>query len=424
MSVPFSAFARGLTAETAFDVLAVAKRLKSQGKDVIELQIGDSPFPSTASAVAAGLEAIRGGHTHYCASPGLPSFREAAAENYRKEFGVAVSAENIVAGPGAKVFEQFFCEAFLDPGDAVLVFSPHFPTYGPNIERRGGVAVYSPLRQENAFRPDLNDVERFVKDQPRARAIFLNSPHNPTGGVATAEDMKGLAELVRGRNIVVFSDEPYCHMVWQGKHETPLSQPGMLEQTVAVYTFSKSYSMSGWRLGYAVCAPRVADMLGKMINTSLSCVPPLVQLAGEAALRHDSGERDEVMGRFRKKVELLVEALRRVPEVKVLMPAGTFYAFPDVSAACRRLGVTSHGLAMFLLEAADDHKGVACLGGECFGPAGQGFLRFSCAEPDDRLLEAVAFLRQALTREQRLASYLAANPKYRAPAPGSRSAVG
>jgi aspartate aminotransferase len=409
----FSTFARGLVAETAFDVLAVAKRLKAQGKDVIELQIGDSPFPSPRSAIDAGLEAIKGGHCHYCASAGLPSFREAVARNYQREFGVAIGPEHVVAGPGAKVFEQFFCEAFLDPGDAVLVFSPHFPTYGPNIERRGAVAVYSPLRPENAFRPDLNDVERFVKMQPGARAIFLNSPHNPTGGVATASDMQGLADLVRGRGIAVFSDEPYCHMVWQGRHETPLAQPGMIDQTVAVYTFSKSYSMSGWRLGYAVCHPTVADMIGRMINTSISCVPPMVQLAGQAALDHDSAERDLVMGRFRKKVELLVNALAEVPEVQVQMPAGTFYAFPDVSAICRRLGITSHGLALFLLEAADEHKGVACLGGECFGPAGQGFLRFSCAEPDDRLLEAVAFLRQAATRADRVKSFLAEREKYR-----------
>jgi aspartate aminotransferase len=335
------------------------------------------------------------------------------ARNYREEFGVTVGPENVVVGPGAKVFEQFFCEAFLDPGDAVLVFSPHFPTYPPNIERRGGIMVSSALRQENAFRPDLNDVERFVRSHPRARAIFLNSPHNPTGGVATAEDLAGLADLLRGRDVALFSDEPYCHMVWQGRHETPLARPGMIEQTVACYTFSKSYSMSGWRLGYAVCHERVAEVLSKMINTALSCVPPLIQLAGQAALEHDAAERDEVMGRFRNKVELLVGALRDVPEVRVLMPAGTFYVFPDVSAACRRLGITSHGLAMFLLEAADDHIGVACLGGECFGPAGQGYLRFSCAEPDDRLAAAVPFLREAITRKDRVNRYLEQHPKYR-----------
>lgn len=413
MPVPLSQFARGLSSETAFDVLAVARTLQAQGKDVVGLHIGDSPFPSTAHALAAGVEAIHGGQTHYGPSLGLMSFREAVAENYGKEYGIAITAENVIAGPGAKVFEQFFCEAFLDPGDAVLVFSPHFPTYPPNIERRGGHIVYVPLRQENAFRPDLDAVKHFVDKTPHARAIFLNSPHNPTGGVATADDLRGLAKLVRGRDVAVFSDEPYNHMVWSGRHLPLLSQPGLLDQTVACYTFSKSYSMSGWRLGYAISSPRIVDALGKMINTSLSCVTPIAQLAGAAALREDAVERDETMLRFKKKVELLVADLRQVEGVTVLMPAGTFYAFPNVAPICRRLGITSHGLAMFLLEAADDKFGVACLGGECFGPAGQGFLRFSCAEPDDRLHAAVAFLQEAITRTDRVRKYLDAHAKYR-----------
>jgi aspartate aminotransferase len=412
-SVSLSRFAEGLKTETAFDVLAVAKRLKAQGKDVVELQIGDSPFSSTKSALAAGKKAIDEGATHYCPSMGLPSFREAIAANFKKEFGVEVTADHIVVGPGAKVFEQFFCEAVLDPGDAVLVFSPHFPTYEPNIWRRGANVVYSALKQENEFRPNLNDVEQFIKTTPRAKAIFLNSPHNPTGGVATEDDLKNLADLIRGKNIAVLSDEPYCHMVWRGKHHPLLAQPGIMDQVVAAYTFSKSYSMSGWRAGYAVSSPRLAQSIGKMINTALSCVPPIVQLAGEAALRNDDSERDEVMQRFQKKVELLVEALKGVDEVKVLMPAGTFYVFPDVSAMCKRLKITSHGLAMFLLEGADDKFGVACLGGECFGPAGQGFLRFSCAEPDDRLQLAVDFLKEAVHRTDRVEKYLQANPKYR-----------
>jgi aspartate aminotransferase len=411
--ITLSTFARGLNPETAFDVLAVAKRLAAQGKDVVELQIGDSPFPTTRHARASGMRAIESNATHYCASLGLPDFRAAIARNYQAEFGVEVTADNVVVGAGAKVFEQFFCEAILDPGDAVLVFSPHFPTYGPNIERRGAQAVYSPLRQEHQFRPDLNDVERFVRSTRRARAIFLNTPHNPTGGVATANDLAGLADLVRGRDIAVFSDEPYCHMAWSGKHHPLLAQPGMIDQVVAAYTYSKSYSMSGWRLGYAVSNPRLVETIGKMINTSLSCVSPIVQWAGQAALEHDAAERDEVMQRFRKKVELLVKVLQGVDGVKVFMPAGTFYVFPDVSAVCRRLGITSHGLAMYLLEGADDRFGVACLGGECFGPAGQGFLRFSCAEPDERLRQAVAFLPDAFTRTDRVAAYLASNPRYR-----------
>jgi aspartate aminotransferase len=273
--------------------------------------------------------------------------------------------------------------------------------------------VFSALRQGNQFRPNLSEVEHFVNKVPRAKAIFLNSPHNPTGGVATADDLRGLAEIVRGKNIAVFSDEPYCHMVWQGRHETPLAQPGMLDQCIAVYTFSKSYSMSGWRLGYAVCGTRLAEIVGKMLNTSLSCVPPIVQLAGQAALEHDSAERDEVMGRFKKKVELLVQHLRKVAGVTVLMPPGTFYVFPDVSSICARLGIRSHGLAMYLLEAADDKLGVACLGGECFGDAGTGFIRFSCAEPDDRLEQAVAFFAEAVTRADRVQRYLETHPRYR-----------
>jgi aspartate aminotransferase len=413
MSVTFSEFARGLTAETAFDVLAVAKRLKASGKDVIELQIGDSPFPTPRHAVAAGIEAIKTGATHYCASGGLAGFRETIARNYRKEHGVAIGPENVVVGAGAKVFEQFFCETFLDRDDSVLVFTPHFPTYGPNIERRGARPVYSPLRQENQFRPDVNDVEKFLRTAPKAKAIFLNSPHNPTGGVATRADLEGLARLVVGSNVAVFSDEPYCHMVWEGRHETPLTQPGMLEHTVAAYTFSKSYSMSGWRLGYAVAAPAVVDAITKMINTTLSCVTPPAQWAGRAALEHDAPERDEVMAKFRRKVELLVAALEMVEGVQVLRPAGTFYAFPNVSTICRQLSIRSHGLAMYLLEGADDRLGVACLGGECFGPVGQGFLRFSCAEPDDRLLQAVQFLAEAVTRRDHVQRYLDTHPQYR-----------
>jgi aspartate aminotransferase len=412
MTTTLSHFARGLSTETAFDVLAVAKRLKAQGKDVIELQIGDSPFMTTAAAFEAGINAITSGQTHYCPSMGLMSFRETVAANYQKEYGIAIGPENVVVGPGAKVFEQFFCEAFLDPGDEVLVFSPAFPTYAPNIDRRAGVIVTSHLKQQNAFRPNLHDIEDFCK-RPKAKAIFLNSPHNPTGGVATEADLKAIADLVRGKNIAIFSDEPYNHMVWTGKHFPMLGQPGILDQTVACYTFSKSYSMSGWRLGYAVSSPRVIDAIGKMINTSLSCVPPIVQLAGEAALKNDANERDEVMQRFKKKVELLVKELKSVEGVNVIMPAGTFYVFPNVAPICMRLGITSHGLAMFLLEAADDAKGVACLGGECFGPAGKGFLRFSCAEPDDRLVAAVAFLKDAVKRVERVQAYLETHAKYR-----------
>ncbi len=413
----FSNFARSIRTETAFDVLAAARRWKARGKDVIELEIGDSPFPSSTSAVEAGIAAIRNDHCHYGPSAGLPEFREAAAEYLREEYQLPVTAENMVAGPGAKTFEQLFCEAFLNPGDRVLVFSPHFPTYPPNIARRGAVMELSRLEQSHDFRPNLADVERFVNSGPDARAIFLNSPHNPTGGVAREEDLRAIANLVRGRDIAVFSDEPYDQMVWQGRHHTLLAQPDMLEQCVAAYTFSKSYSMSGWRLGFAASSPRIADMLAKLTNTCLSCVPPFTQLAGIAALRQDRDERNERMQTFRRKVERLVAALNAIDGVTCNQPGGTFYAFPNVAPICQRLGITSHDLAMYLLEGADDSLGVACLGGECFGEAGAGFLRLSCAESDERLQQAVAFMAEAFQRTDRVKAYLASRNSPSSPQP-------
>jgi aspartate aminotransferase len=417
VSAQLSSFAKSLSVETAFTVLAVAKALKAKGKDVVELEIGDSPFESTSSAKAAGIEAIQGNQTHYCPSPGLPEFRQAAADFVRSEFNIPAKAENIVVGPGAKVFEQFFCEAFLDPGDSVLVFSPYFPTYIPNIQRRGAKAVFSPLKQSNQFRPNLSDIEAFLREAPSPKAIFLNSPHNPTGGVTTQEDLRQIADLVRGRNVAVLSDEPYCHMVWSGRHHSLLEQPGMMEQCVAAFTFSKSYSMSGWRLGFAVSSAEIADAIAKMINTCLSCTPPLVQIAGMHALRRDASERHEQMQKFREKVVLLAEGLNRIEGFHTLDPAATFYVFPDVAPVCNSLGITSHGLALYLLEAADDRFGVACLGGECFGEAGHGFLRFSCAEPNERLRQALDFLPQAIGRRDRVQAHLEKCPQFRLPRP-------
>jgi len=410
--VRLSRLASNLTAETAFTVLALARALKAKGKDVVELEIGDSPFPSPPHAKQAGIQAIEANRTGYGPSLGLPEFRESAARFVHAEFGFDVSAENIVVASGAKPFEQYFAEALIDPGDGVLVFSPHFPTYLPNLERRGARAVLTPLRVENAFRPRAEDVAHFLEHDPRPRAIFLNSPHNPTGGVALREDLEAIASLVRGTDLMVFSDEPYCHMVWNGRHESIGALSGMLPHTVAAYTFSKSYSMSGWRIGFAVAHPKVVEAIGNLVNTSASCSPPFVQMAAQAALEHDAAARDETMGLFRGKVERLAEGLARVEGMNVSVPAGTFYVFPDVRAICNRLGITSHGLALYLLEAADDDFGVACLGGESFGAAGQGFIRFSCAESDERIDQALAFLPDALARQDRVARYLQRRPEF------------
>jgi aspartate aminotransferase len=408
--VRLSTLARNLTVETAFSVLALARGLKAEGKDVVELEIGDSPFPSSPHAKAAGIRAIEENKTGYCSSLGLPEFRAAAARFVSEEFGLAAAVENVVVASGAKPFEQYFAEALLDPGDGVLLFSPHFPTYVPNLERRGVRAVTVPLLAENSFRPRASDVAHFLASDPRPRGVFLNSPHNPTGGVASGDDLAEIADVVRGTELMVLSDEPYCHMVWEGRHESILAQPGMIDHVVAAYTFSKSYSMSGWRVGFAVAHPQVADAIGKLINTTASCTPPFAQLAAQAALEHDAPTRADYMGRFRRKVERLTAGLARIDGIQVVPPAGTFYVFPDVREVCNRLGLTSHGLALYLLQGADDGFGVACLGGECFGVAGAGFLRFSCAEPDERIDQAVAFLPKAFDRAERVRRFRAANP--------------
>ena len=260
----------------------------------------------------------------------------------------------------------------LDPGDGVLVFSPQFPTYIPNLERRGARAVLAPLRVENDFRPSAERRPAVSRERsqaagdhcstrrtirPAAWPLVTTWPRSPTSCAAAS--------------LMVFSDEPYCHMVWSGRHASILAEPGMLEHAVAAYTFSKSYSMSGWRIGFAVAAPEVVDAIGKLINTSASCTPPLAQRAAEAALEHDTDTRDDYMNRFRGKVERLCDGLQKVEGFRVARPAGTFYVFPDVRPVCNRLQITSHGLAYYLLEGADDQFGVACLGGECFGEAGR-----------------------------------------------------
>ena len=412
MPPSYTRFSATVQPEGAFTVLAVARQLSAGGKEVIELEIGDSPFASPDSAIEAGIQAIRDGRTTYGPSIGLPEFRAAAANYVNEEHGISVTADHVVAGPGAKTFEQLFCEAFLEPDDGVLVFSPYFTTYAANIARRGGRMVLSSLKAAQAFRPNLDDVRRFLEEDASPKAIFLNSPHNPTGGVATEEDLGGLADLVRGRDVAVFSDEPYDCMVWEGRHKSLLAQPDMLDQTVAAYTFSKSFSMSGWRLGYAVSSPATIKVFDLLTNTALSCVAPFVQMAGIAALREGREYRDARMADFRRKVELLVGGLNTVEGVHCLMPGGTFYVFASVSAICNREAITSHGLAMYLLEGADDHSGVACLGGECFGAAGGGFLRLSCAQPDERLTAAVDFIRDATTRSDRIAAYLESHQEY------------
>ena len=307
---------------------------------------------------------------------------------------------------------SIFAEAVLDPrrrgaGLQPAVSDVRSQPRAPRCAGRAGAAC----RSKTSFARRPRTSGSFSPLIPQPRAIILNSPHNPTGGVATRDDLAAIADVVRGTDLMVFSDEPYCHMVWSGRHASILAEPGMLEHTVAAYTFSKSYSMSGWRIGFAVAAPDVVDAIGKLINTTASCSPPLAQRAAQAALEHDTRDPRRLHGAVpRARSTGSATGLERVDGFRVVRPAGTFYVFPDVRAVCNRLRITSHGLALYLLEGADDRFGVACLGGECFGEAGRGFLRFSCAEPDERIDQAMEFLPRAIERLDRVRRYLEANP--------------
>ena len=411
----FSQFANSVVSETAFSVLARAEKLEAAGKDVIRLEIGDSPFASATPALLAGSDAILADECHYVSSKGIDELRREAASYVSREHGVRVDEDNILVGNGAKIFQQLFCELFLDPGDGALVFSPFFPTYSANIARRGGRLVTSKLSRQSKFRPSLADVKCFLEHDDSPRAVFLNSPHNPTGGVTTEEDVADLCSLILDRDdVFLFSDEPYDQMSWSGRHVSPLAHPDMLERCVAVYTMSKSYSMSGWRVGFAASSKQNIEKLSVLANTSFSCVSPFSQIAAAAALREGNIERDERMHVFRERVERFASALQNIDGVKCLVPDGAFYVFPDVSEYCTRYGITSHGLAMYLLEAADSKVGVSCLGGEAFGEDGYGYIRMSCAESADRLRVAAEFLEMHLKDSARVKKFVADNPSYRA----------
>lgn len=416
----FSAFANAVVPETAFSVLARAQDLERAGKDIIRLEIGDSPFKSSAPALAAGSRAILDDHCHYVSSKGIPELRLAAANYINKEYGTAINEVNVLVGNGAKIFQQLFCELFLNPNDGVLVFSPFFPTYEANIRRRGARMVTSSLRQDQGFRPNLSDVEEFIDTDLSPKAVFLNSPHNPTGGVATKKDIEDLCSLLRERSdIYLFSDEPYDQMAWRYPHTSPIMYHDMLERCVSVYTMSKSYSMSGWRVGFCISAPQIIEKLSLLSNTSFSCVSPFSQMGSVAALNEGSKERDERMQIFKDRVFTFAKLLDLIDGVECQAPDGAFYVFPNVKSICQRHSITSHGLATFVLEDADSDLGVACLGGESFGSDGFGFLRMSCAESAERLSVAAAFLEEAFYSTAKLKRFLLRHPQFSLGGPDS-----
>ena len=367
-----------LGTETAFSVLAKAKALEAQGRDIIHLEIGEPDFDTAGHIVEAGCRALRSGETHYTPTAGIPELREAIAADVAKSRGVSVDPAQVVVTPGGKPIMFFAILALVEEGDEVLMPNPAFPIYESMVDFVGGTPVFVPLRQENGFRFDLEEFRAGLGE--KTRLVILNSPANPTGGVFTAEDIADIAEILRERpDVVVLSDEIYSRLLYSGSFASIASEPGFGpdERTIILDGFSKTYAMTGWRLGYGVMPEPLAEQVTKLQVNSNSCTAAATQHAGLAALSGPQDAVDRMLEEFRGRRDLIVSGLNELPGVECISPQGAFYAFPNVSAT----GLPAGELADLLLNEA----GVACLSGTAFGRHGEGHLRLSYANSRENI---------------------------------------
>lgn len=368
-----------LGTETAFEVLNRARVLESQGKEIIHLEIGEPDFDTPKNVVDAGIEALRKGWTHYGPSAGLPDLREAIAEEISRTRGVKVSSDEVVVVPGGKPIIFFSILALADVEDEVIYPNPGFPIYESMIHYVGARAVPIRLREEKDFGLDVDELASLIND--RTRLIILNSPHNPTGGVLSKRDIRDIAEAIGDRNILVLSDEIYSRLVFDGEHYSIMSEPGFKERTILLDGFSKTYAMTGWRLGYGVMRPDLAAQVTRLMTNSNSCTASFTQVAGIEALRGDQSSVDHMRAEFQKRRDAFVTGLSKIRGFSCRMPKGAFYVFPNIS----KTGWSSKKLADALLEEA----GVAALSGASFGDFGEGYLRFSVANSLENLNKAL-----------------------------------
>jgi aspartate/methionine/tyrosine aminotransferase len=364
-----------LGTESAFSVLARAKELEREGRDVIHLEIGEPDFDTPAHVSEAAYAAMRAGHTHYCPSAGMPELREAAAAYLSDRRGIDVLPERVLIGNGAKPFLFFTILAVCDPGDEVIFPDPGFPIYESAISWAGAVPVPLPLHEERDFSFDVGELE--ARLSPRTKLVILNSPHNPTGGVIDASTIDETATLLQESEAWVLSDEVYWRLVYDGEFASIASRPSMLERTILLDGLSKAYAMTGWRCGFAAVPEPLLDPLVRFFVNSTSCVPPFVQLAGVAALTGPQDPVEAMLDEFRNRRQLVTDRLNQIPGISARRPAGAFYAFPNVSS----LPVSADELASSLLEKAS----VALLAGSAFGQTGRDNLRISYANSQANL---------------------------------------
>jgi aspartate aminotransferase len=372
-----------LGTETAFEVLARAKALEVQGRDILHFEIGEPDFDTPAHITEAAIQALRDGYTHYGPTPGLPVLREAIAEAVSKSRGLAVTPEEVIVTPGGKPIMFFTLLACAQAGDEVIYPNPSFPIYESMINFVGATPVPIPLLEPNGFSFDMARFEASLS--PRTKLIILNSPGNPTGGILPPADLQRIAEAATERGILVLSDEIYGGMQYAGRPMSIATMPGMQERTIILDGFSKFYAMTGWRLGYGVANRQIIEQFTKLMANSASCTASFVQMAGVAALRGPQEPSQRMVAEFRRRRDLIVTGLNDIPGLRCAMPQGAFYAFPNIQA----LRWSSAEMATALLNTA----GIACLAGTAFGEYGEGYLRFSYASSEENICNMLIKLR-------------------------------
>jgi aspartate/methionine/tyrosine aminotransferase len=373
-----------LGTETAFEVLNKARALERQGKSIIHLEIGEPDFDTPANVIEAGVDALHKGWTHYGPSAGLPELRQTIADYVSRTRNVKVSPEEVVVVPGGKPIIFFTILALIDEGDEVIYPNPGFPIYESMIHYVGGKAVPIHLREERDFSLDVDELAALITD--RTKLIILNSPENPTGGVMQRKDVEQVAQIIGDRNILVLSDEIYSRLLFEGDHFSIMSVPGMQERTILLDGFSKTYAMTGWRMGYGVMRPDLAAQITRLATNSTSCTASFTQIAGIEALRGDQSSVDQMCAEFKRRRDVFVAGLNKIKGFSCRMPKGAFYVFPNIT----KTGWKSKPLADALLEQA----GIAALSGTAFGEFGEGYLRFSVANSLENLQQALDRLDQ------------------------------
>ena len=368
-----------LGTESAFDVADRARALQAQGKPIIHLEIGEPDFDTPAHIRHAACEALEAGYTHYGPAAGLPELRKVLAEHIGKKRGFTADPANVIVTPGAKPIMFYAIMALVEPGDQVIYPNPGFPIYESMINFIGGEAIPLQLSERRGFSFDVADLEALISD--RTRLIILNSPGNPTGRALPRETLQGIAALAVKHDLIVLADEIYSDIIYEGSHHSVLEFPGMLERTILLDGFSKTYAMTGWRMGYGLFPAPLVPHIARLIINSVSCTSSFSQKAAIAAITGPTAEVEAMVEEFRKRRALVIPALNEIPGLSCIMPQGAFYAFPNINGT----GMDSRAYADYLMTEAD----VAVLPGTAFGEFGEGYIRISFANSLENLQEAL-----------------------------------